>query len=362
VSLRIRILIGGLLVVVAALTAVGIATYVLTDRSLQDRTDQELTSTLPVGAVARLGGVQLAQLSPDIPFPKDSVIEILRPGQEPLRLPPGPTLAVSDTTANPPRSGTSPPATIDIAGEPFRVVSLRGPNGVVIIAGRSLAANTATLRALLYVELVVGAIAVLAVSLLLWLIIRRETAPLEHIADTADAISAGNLSDRVDIDDARTEVGRVGHSLNAMLGRIEVAVDERRRSEERLRDFVADASHELRTPLTSIRGYAELFFRGARDEPKDLDVAMTRIHEETIRLGGLVDDLLLLARLDREPVALRENVDLAAVARDAVLDARAAEPDREIGLDAPAPIVVLGDRGRLQQVVANLQAPMSMPT
>jgi two-component system, OmpR family, sensor kinase len=358
-SLRTRILVGGLLVVVMALGAVGVATYALTDRSLEQRVDKELASVGPVRAFP--GARVLAQadaIQRGIPFLEDSLIEIRAPdGSVVARLPDtGAPVELRGALANPPANGQAGPVTISRDGQQFRVVSARADSGELIIIGRSLAANEATLRELLFVEMLVGAITVLAVSLLLWVIIRRETAPLEHIAETADAISAGNLSDRVDIDDARTEVGRVGHSLNAMLGRIEVAVDERARSEERLRDFVADASHELRTPLTSIRGYAELFFRGARDEPKDLDVAMTRIHEEAIRLGGLVDDLLLLARLDREPVAMRDKVDLAAVARDAVLDARAAEPDREINLDAPATILVVGDRGRLQQAVANLLA------
>lgn len=365
-SLRTRILVGGLLVVVMALGAVGVATYVLTERSLEQRIDKELAS---IGSMRAFPGARvLAQadaVQRGIPFLEDSLIEIRAPdGSVVARLPDtGAAVQIQGALASPPANGQAGPVTIIRDGRPFRVVSARADSGGLIIVGRSLAANQATLRELLYVELLVGAITVIAVSLLLWLIIRRETAPLEHIADTADAISAGNLSDRVDIDDARTEVGRVGHSLNAMLGRIEVAVDERRKSEERLRDFVADASHELRTPLTSIRGYADLFFRGARNDPADLEVAMTRIHEEAIRLGGLVDDLLLLARLDREPMTRRGDIDLVAIARDAVHDARAAEPDREIVLDAPIePVVIVADNGGIQQAISNLLANVRVHT
>src|SRR5205823_5202784 len=143
------------------------------------------------------------------------------------------------------------------------------------------------------------------------LLIRRGLQPLDHMGETAGAIAAGDLSRRVEPDDARTEIGRLGGALNGMLSQIEVAFAEREASQERLRQFVADASHELRTPLTSVRGWAELFRRGARTRPDDLERAMRRIEEEATRMTDLVEDMLSLARLDEGRPLQRERIDLA---------------------------------------------------
>jgi two-component system OmpR family sensor kinase len=139
-----------------------------------------------------------------------------------------------------------------------------------------------------------------------------------------------------------------------MLGRIETAFLRQRASEDRLRRFVADASHELRTPVTSIRGYAELFRRGAANHPEDLERAMRRIEDEGARMGLLVDDLLLLARLDQGRPLERSPVDLAALARDAVDDARTVDPGRSVEAEIEGPLGVMGDELRLRQVIANL--------
>ncbi len=188
-----------------------------------------------------------------------------------------------------------------------------------------------------------------------WWIVRVGLRPLDAIGVTAGAIAAGDLSRRVDHAEPRTEVGRLGLSLNAMLARLEEAFAERRASEERLRRFLADASHELRTPLASIRGYAELFRIGAAAQPEDVAKAMTRIEDESARMGVLVEDLLALARLDELPEPVREPVDLTALAADAVDDARAVAPGRDIVLAAPdGAVVVDGDPGQLRQVLANL--------
>jgi two-component system OmpR family sensor kinase len=174
------------------------------------------------------------------------------------------------------------------------------------------------------------------------------------MAATADAIAAGDLSRRVSPADDHTEVGRLGVALNTMLNRIESAFAERQQTEDRLRRFVADASHELRTPLTSIRGYAELFRRGAATRPDDLAKAMSRIEEEAARMGVLVEELLLLARLDQGRPLERQPVDLSTMAAEAVADARVVEPDRPIELDVDGPVTVIGDGPRLKQVFDNL--------
>ena len=211
-----------------------------------------------------------------------------------------------------------------------------------------------TLHRLLLIELVATGAVLAGVAGLALVVVRAGLRPLEDIGRTAGAIAAGDLSRRVERAESRTEVGRLGLSLNAMLAQIQAAFEARRASEDRLRRFVGDASHELRTPLTSIRGYAEMFRRGAAERPDDLAVAMRRIEEESVRMGVLVDDLLLLARLDQGRPLEREPVDLAVVAADAVLDARAVEPERPIALEASGAAVVLGDELRLRQVAANL--------
>jgi two-component system OmpR family sensor kinase len=174
------------------------------------------------------------------------------------------------------------------------------------------------------------------------------------MATTAGEIAAGRLSKRVTPATEKTEVGRLGLALNGMLERLERAFAERQASENRLRRFLADASHELRTPLASIRGYAELFRMGAKDDPEALDTSMRRIEDEAARMGVLVEDMLTLARLDelREPA--HEPVDLRDLAEDAVADARATAPDRAITVEADGPGLVHGDVQQLRQVVANL--------
>ena len=157
----------------------------------------------------------------------------------------------------------------------------------------------------------------------------------------------GDLSQRVEPATSTTEVGRLGLALNGMLHQIEGAFAERAASEARLRQFAADASHELRTPLTSIRGYAELFRRGADQHPEDLAKAMRRIEEEAVRMGVLVDDLLLLARLDQGRPLEQHAVDLTQLARDAVDDARAADAHRNVTLSTNGAVTVLGDEQRL---------------
>jgi two-component system OmpR family sensor kinase len=174
------------------------------------------------------------------------------------------------------------------------------------------------------------------------------------MAGTADAIASGDLTRRVPESNPSTEVGRLGSALNEMLGQIEGAFDEKSASEDRLRQFVADASHELRTPLTSIRGYAELLRRGGFVDEDGRRRALQRIEEEATRMGGLVEDLLLLAELDRGRPLRAEPVDLQRVCADAVGDSNAVPHDHELELVPGVPVVVTGDAERLAQVAHNL--------
>jgi len=223
-----------------------------------------------------------------------------------------------------------------------------------LVVGVPLGDMNSTLGRLVLVEILVGLGVLAAVGGAGFWLVRVGLRPLSDIEATAAAIAGGDLSQRIEEAPPTTEVGRLGGTLNTMLGTIEHAFAERTESERRLRQFVADASHELQTPLTSVRGYAELFRRGAAERPEDLANAMRRIEAEAERMGVLVDDLLLLARLDQgRPVELAP-VDLTAVTRELVGDARVVDPDRAIELRDEGPVVIEGDELRLRQIVSNL--------
>ena len=242
------------------------------------------------------------------------------------------------------------------SGAEFRAVAFRTTRGDIVFIAVSLHDTAATFRDVLAIE-GLASLAVLAVmALVAWFVLHLGVRPLDRIAVTADAIAAGDLSRRVERAEPRTEAGRLGLAFNTMLGRIEGAFAERSASEDRLRRFVADASHELRTPLTSIRGYTELWRQGALEDPDSLADAMRRVEQEASRMGVLVDELLLLARLDQGRPLESAPVDLARVVTDAVADATAVEPQRPITLDAPEHLIVDGDETRLTQLVVNLLA------
>jgi two-component system OmpR family sensor kinase len=237
-------------------------------------------------------------------------------------------------------------------GVEWRLASLRSTDGFVLV-GIELGNAFATLNRMQLV-LGVATVAVLITLLLvaLW-VLRQGVQPLTAMTATAGSIAGGDLSQRVAHTDERTEAGRLGSALNTMMATIEGAFTERALGEERLRRFIADASHELRTPLTSIRGYAELYRSGALAAPEQLADAMRRVEDEAKRMGTMVDDLLLLARLDEGRPLEMGPVQLADIAADAVADARATDPARSVRLDA-APVVVRADEARLRQVVMNL--------
>jgi len=241
------------------------------------------------------------------------------------------------------------------SGLKYRVFASRDmDDGSITVVAVPLREVDQTLSHLLLVEalVIVGVLAALAITASF--IVRLGLRPLDRMEVTAGAIAGGELSHRVSPADTGTEVGRLGLALNAMLDRLEQAFAEREASEDRLRQFLADASHELRTPLASIRGYAELFRMGAMADDADAQSAIGRIEEESKRMGVLVEDLLTLARLDEEPELRRAQVDLAMLAGDAVADARATAPQRPISLDAPDSALVWGDSHQLRQVLANL--------
>lgn len=228
-----------------------------------------------------------------------------------------------------------------------------GGTGLTLVAIPLDAVDEALDRLVLVLAVVIAAVLVLLGGLA-WLLVGSGLRPLQRMGDTAGAIVAGDLARRVQDDDPRTEVGRLGLALNEMLARLEQAFAEREASEGRLRRFLSDASHELRTPLASIRGYAELFRMGALDQAEDAAAALRRIEDEATRMGVLVEDLLVLARLDELRDPARVEVDLGVLVHDGVADARAIAPMRTITAQVDPRVRVAGDSDALRQILANL--------
>ena len=252
------------------------------------------------------------------------------------------------------------PFTIDGQGdEPdVRAVVQLLPTGLgTVVVANSLAEVDRTLQRLGFFFLILGLLALTAVGLVSRWIIAISLKPLEQVEETAEAIAGGDLSARLPAAKPDTEVGRLTTALNTMLGRIEESFEARVNSESKLRRFVADASHELRTPLTAIRGFAELHRQGAVVGAENTKELVGRIEKESIRMSTLVEDLLLLARLDQSREMAQEPVDLNALLTEAVASAKAAGPNHLIELSMPsAEVFILGDSQRVHQVVANLLA------
>jgi two-component system OmpR family sensor kinase len=254
-------------------------------------------------------------------------------------------------------------ASTQSSGPQFRVLVSKASDGDLVVLGQTLDTTADTLRHLLWIELAVTGGALIAALLLgLWLV-RVGLQPLRQVEATAEAIAEGDLTRRVPGEEHQTEVGRLARVLNVMLGRIQRAFADRdateaqlRRSEERLRRFVADASHELRTPVAAVSAYAELYTRGAAEHPEDLDRFIAGIQGESERMKHLVEDLLLLARLDEGLPIEHRPVELVSVVADAIEAGRAMGPEWPVALHATGPVEVPGDRLRLRQVVDNLLA------
>ena len=235
----------------------------------------------------------------------------------------------------------------------YRLQASALPGETLVVAAR-LDSVEATLNSLLHVELAVSAGVVVALLIMLTLLIRRGLRPLEDMTAEAGAIAAGDLTRRVQPADEKSEIGRLGSALNGMLAQIELAFDKQRSSEDRLRRFLGDASHELRTPLTSIRGYAELLRKDALEDDEARERALARIESESARMGVLVEDLLILARMGESPVPETKPVNLAAFVSDAVEDARALDPSRQITLTVSGQAIIEADEQRIEQLIHNL--------
>jgi two-component system OmpR family sensor kinase len=386
VPLRIKLVAAVLALVAAALVVISASSAFFLRRYLIDQTDTDLKST-------SLAVWELIGRGARVPIPGDYFIvyadargvqapQYVDALIDPKDLPPLPT----DRTAM--QSHLGVPYDVDSTGstDRWRVLVTAGPSGdgQVLMVGRNLSDVDHTVKQLLWIDLLAGGAVLIVLASAGAAIVRASLKPLRDIERTAGAIAAGDLSQRVSdpepgVDEPKTEVGRLSRAFNTMVTQIETAFTARaesetaardaafaaqasetraRRSEERMRQFVADASHELRTPLTTIRGFAELYRQGAASgSPEETARLVRRIEDEAARMGLLVEDLLLLARLDRErPVALAP-VELRVLATEAVQAAKVVAPDRVVELEVArdaGPLVVLGDDGRLRQVLGNL--------
>ncbi|MFY1681264.1 sensor histidine kinase [Micromonospora sp. WMMD730] len=308
----------------------------------------------PAGRLARLGPDQLVLF-----YRADGTRDAAHSSTPSETAPDPGTLA--EVTA---RARTGRPYTVAgrHGGADWRLFAVpAGGTGAVVVVGASLAEVSRTTDRLLLIDVAVTGGVLLGLGLLAASVVRLGLRPLTRMERVVAGITGGDLTHRVDDTDPHTEPGRLGAAVNLMLDRIGTEMSARAASERRLRQFVADASHELRTPLTSIRGFAELYRRGGAPPGAALDETMGRIESEAARMGVLVEDLLLLARLDRQRTPARRPVDLLGIAADTIRDAHARTPGRPVRLSTLAEHdptfetpTVLGDEHRLRQVAANL--------
>jgi len=364
-SLRGRLLIGVISLVVLGLLVSDVATYGLLQSSLISRIDAQLLGGHNEANLA-LGGQGRGPEQPSR-FPTGTVVQLIGLDGTPVVTKVTAPFASTPSSVRPILPKPLANAGMDKPATPITVRSTEGDSqfrltdwpensfgGQFVVLAIPLTDVQSTLSQLLQLEALTGLGVVAATIILALLIIRIGLQPLQKMGGVAADIAAGDLTRRVEPATPKTEIGRLGLALNGMLSQIESAFRERTESNTRLRRFIADASHELRTPLTSIRGYSEMLRRGAAESPADADTARRRIEEESVRMSVLVDDMLLIARLDQGRPLERKPVDLQAIASDAAADARAVAPHREITMSAPGPVVVAGDDTRLRQVLGNL--------
>jgi two-component system OmpR family sensor kinase len=357
--IRRRLVVAVVLMIAAVLAVAGVVVVtVLKDRLIAD-VDEELTDVaarLPrVPGFLRRSGHGASGLG----FESHVLVEVGPDGKIRGQIPSGPA---SDPDPLPDVAGltaASNPVTLPSTGDDgpnYRALGTELPDGGMLIVALPLTDVETTLGETRRILLIAGAGALAIAAALVWLSIRRGLRPIDAMIHAAERIANGELTARTTAPDPASEVGHLSAALNTMLDRLEQAMATKTESEARVRRFVADASHELRTPLTSIRGYAELHRQGATS-PDEVARGMVRIEREAQHMATLVEDLLLLARLDQARPLANDHVDLTRIVQETVADARAADPQRSIVVDVPEDdAIVRGDRLRLRQVLDNLLA------
>lgn len=374
-SLRLRLVLSLGVVLAVSLIAAGVLLAGLVRVGLVDRIDRELTTVANSGAP--LQRLMNAEASDSSGGRSIAVIRFNRQGQATTTLPSGFSDAPDPLPLLPTYTGGVPASAIGTVIEVpsvdgsmhYRVLLVSGRLGAAIALSAPMTGVEAAMQTLVRLLLLIGVATVAGVLVVAWVIVRRGLLPVERIADAATQIADGDITHRAGVPHDASEVGRLGAAFDGMLDQLQTAFTRQHEalaakqdSEERLRRFVADASHELRTPITAIRGYAELYRAGGLADSAALDGAMGRIEAESRRMGNLVDDLVLLARLDEGRPVRREPVDLSQVCADAVADLRATAPTRPIVAAIDPGIVVTGDEDRLRQVAGNLLANVRVHT
>lgn len=399
VPLRVKLVAAVLALVTAALVVISAMSTLLLHSYLVDQVDRDLR------AASRVVGEALPQPGTQVGLPTNFFVTLVTDRGVSYTFYPARFVAREELPAIP----TDPTDLVTHLNEPFTVKAADRPTrwrvlitrdvdtGQLLVVGQNFSSVDRALSHLIWIDVLVGGAVLVVLAALGAAIVRASLRPLREIEQTAAAIAAGDLTRRIPDPEAgepepKSELGRLSRALNVMLTQIETAFTARaasesaarfaeaaaraaeaaardaamaaqasearaRRSEERMRQFVADASHELRTPLTTIRGFAELYRQGAADAPEDAARLMRRIEDEAARMGLLVEDLLLLARLDRERPLTLAPVELPVLATEAVQAARAVAPERDIALriePGAGNLVVLGDDARLRQVIGNL--------
>lgn len=363
-TLRSRMVVTVVGLAALALLVTNVAGALVLRNYLTDRLDLEVTRLGQLASRPYFSDAHRGRQDEGDGFPKgvgDSAIFIvynstgnLVPGPRNIDATDGPTLGSFDEIkARAEQDVIQTESNVD-SSERFRVKVIKTPQSGFAVAAISLERVDNTVNQMTAIGLGVSLAVLIGLGLASYYLVGLGLKPLTRMEHAAAAIADGDLTLRVPDTDPHTEAGWLGLALNTMLGRIEAAVDARVASEQRLRQFLADASHELRTPLTSIRGFAELYRRGGSPPGPELDETMSRIENEAARMGLLVEDLLVLAALDEERPLRRSQVDLLAVAADTVRDAHVRSPHRMVVLADFEPVTVSGDEHRLRQVTTNL--------
>jgi two-component system OmpR family sensor kinase len=355
VSIRLRVTITAVLVAAIAVGAADAASFVLLKRYFFQRA---------ATAVHDVAGAAAAATGAGKPLQASLFANTERPVYVALVSPAGRTLDAygEKPPLRPERLGKAH-AVSGSDGPAYEEVAIHDSRGRTVVAVTSISPEITAMRHLFIVNVWVGIVDLVVLAIAATLLLKRSLRPLNRIAATADAIAAGRLAERVPAVSSRSELARVSTAINRMLEEIEAAFAARDATEQRLRQFLADASHELRSPLTSIRGYAELFRLGAAERPEDLARAMRAIEAEGERMQRLVEDLLLLARLDHARPLEHADVRLDEVVEEAVGAARVADRERRYGFELhERPLVVHGERTRLRQVLDNLLANVARHT
>jgi two-component system OmpR family sensor kinase len=355
--IRRRLVVAVVVTIAAVLAVAGVVVMRVLENRLVEATDERLTEV--ADRLPRIPGLLEQGGHAQSGFESHALIEIGPDGKVRSQLPSGP---VADPDPLPDVTGltaASAPVTLPSTGDngpDYRALGTPLPDGGTLIVAVPLTDVEATVAETRRILLVAGAGALAIAAAIVWFSIRRGLRPIDDMIEAAERIADGELTARTTAPEPASEVGHLSAALNTMLDRLEQAMAAKTESEARMRRFVADASHELRTPLTSIRGYAELHRQGATSA-EEVARGMVRIEREADHMAALVEDLLLLARLDQGRALADDRVDLTQIVEETVADAQTADPHRSIVVELPDdPAIVRGDRLRLRQVLDNLLA------